>query len=243
MTNGQIQEKLAGLGLTHNQAQVYLAVLRSKKCRAGEIIRGAKLHRSIVYTSLDDLMGMGLVSKMTQGTVAIFEATSPRNLVEMIDAKRRSAEDVAEDLTKIMQESPRDIRVFEGQKGIMSARERSLALPPGGTMYVFGGSQGTTTPEYEAMWSKFHKKRVAKGINLKIMFDHDAPPEIIANRNSIALSQAKYLPFEKNLPAWFEVYGDTFAVGVPGDDPIVFSLRSPEAAEALRGFFDYLWGQ
>ncbi|MDD5726254.1 MAG: helix-turn-helix domain-containing protein [Patescibacteria group bacterium] len=243
MTINQIAEKLAEIGLTSNQITVYLELIKAKKCRASQIIERSKLHRSIVYLALDDLVTMGLVGKLTQGGVAIFEVTSPKNLVEMIDIKRRSAETLAEDLSRMIQEAPRDIRVFEGMEGIMGARERSLVLERNDTMYVFGGAQQTTTPAYEAMWAKFHKKRIAKGINMKIMFDRGAPPEIIANRNALPLSQAKYLPFKQDMPAWFEAYGQTFAVGVPTHDPVVFSMRSPEAAEALKNFFEYLWNQ
>jgi sugar-specific transcriptional regulator TrmB len=241
MTIAQITEKLAEIGLTPNQITVYLELIKAKKCRANAIIKSAKLHRSIVYTCLDDLLTKGLVSKLTQNGVAIFEATSPKNLVEMMDAKRRTAETVADDLSKIMEQAPRDIRIFEGDEGVLKARERSLDLKSDETVYVLGVSQLTTTPAYESMWLPYHKKRISKGIKAKLFFDRTSSPEQVASRNAMSLTQAKRLPFD--LPAWFEVYGQTFAVGVPAQDPVVFSMNSPEASAALKNFFEYLWNQ
>jgi len=243
MTVLQITEKLAEIGLTPNQITVYLELIKAKKCRASVIIDNTKLHRSIVYTCLDDLMVKGLASKLTQNGVAVFEASSPKNLVEMMDTKRRAAETVADDLLKIMEQAPRDIRLFEGQEGVLNARERSLELPADETVYVLGGSKLTSTPAYEANWLPYHKKRIKQGIKSKLLFDRTVPPEYLATRNNLPLTQAKYLPFRQDMPAWFEVYGQTFAVGVPAQEPVVFSMHSPEASAALKNFFEYLWNQ
>jgi len=243
MTINQIIEKLAEIGLTPNQITVYLELIKSKKCRASTIIKNSKLHRSIVYVSLDELTKKGLASKLVQNGVSVFEASSPINLVEMIDIKRRAAEAVADDLTKIMQQAPRDIRIFEGEEGVLNARERSLDLPPDETVYVLGVSQLTTTPAYESMWIPYHKKRIKGGIKSKLFFDRTASPEQLASRKAMPLTEAKYLPFKLDMPAWFEVYGTTFAIGVPAQEPVVFSMHSPEASSALKNFFDYLWNQ
>lgn len=242
MTINQITEKLAEIGLTPNQITVYLELIKAKTCRASVIIDNTKLHRSIVYTCLDDLVAKGLATKLMHSGVASFEASSPKNLIEIIEAKKRAAVIVSDELSKLMNEAPRDIRLFEGQQGVVDARERSLALEKDETVYVIGGSQ-TTTPSYESIWAHYHKKRINKGIKLKILFDRDVSSEVIASRNALSLTQAKYLPFKQDMPAWFEVYGQTFAVGVPAQDPVVFSMRSPEAASALKNFFEYLWNQ
>ncbi len=243
MTNAELIQKLKEVGLTVNQITIYLELLNLKKCRAGALIKNTKLHRSIVYTNLDDLMAKGLVSKLIQGGVSVFELTSPTNLITMMDAKRQAAEAAARELTKLSQDQPRDIRVFDGPDGILQARERCLALKPGDTLYVMGGSKWSTTPAYEAVWVPFHKNRIENGINQKIMFDRAVSSEYIADRNSWPLTKAKYLPFNQYMPAWFEAYGDTFTVGVPSKDPVTFSLRNPEAATALKNFFEYLWNQ
>ncbi|MFA6503469.1 MAG: helix-turn-helix domain-containing protein [Patescibacteria group bacterium] len=244
MTINQISEKLTEIGLTSNQTTVYLELIKAKKCRASAIIEQTKLHRSIVYTCLDDLIAKGLASKLSQNGVAVFEATDPKNLVEMMDVKRKTAESAASDLLKLINEVPRDIRVFEGSEGIINARERSLNLPADETIYVLGGPQLSTTQAYEKnIWIPYHKKRIKKGIKNKVMFDRAISPEVLADRNTWPLTQAKYLPFKQDMPAWFETYGQTFAIGIPAQEPILFSINSPEASSALKNFFEYLCNQ
>jgi sugar-specific transcriptional regulator TrmB len=64
MSNDEDTVLLLGLGLTLNQARVYLAILQLQKTTAGQIARFSKVHREDVYRILPTLEKMGLIEKL-----------------------------------------------------------------------------------------------------------------------------------------------------------------------------------
>ncbi len=241
--NTVIDGLFSQLGFSETEGHIYTSLLSLGKCRAGKLIKETGLHRNIVYTTLEKLTGQHLVSKTTQGRVAIFEANDPQTLVENITQKRTIAEQLAQKLHASQHQSPRDIKIFEGIKGILAARERSLDLPAGETVFIFGGSQTATTPEFQNAWTQYHRARLKKGVLCKMLFDHTVSADFIASRNAMPHTEARYAPFNFALPAWFEMYGNILSIGVPGDEPVMFSIRSREAVESMKNYFEFLWKQ
>jgi len=238
-----LEKQLEQLGFVKNEIAVYLALFDLGKCRAGEIIKHTKLHRNLVYQSLNKLIEKELVSKLVSKGIAVFEANSSESILEMVDEERSIAEDVVQNLKQRQEQSPRDIKVYEGLEGMQRARERSLQLPKDETVYVLGASQFSSTPDLESFWRKYHRKRAAKHINLKILYDRNTEGEILNWRNNLDNTQAKYLPFNAESPTWFEMFGDILNIGIPGKEPIVFSMRNKNATEGLKKYFEYFWNQ
>ncbi|MFA4954968.1 MAG: helix-turn-helix domain-containing protein [Patescibacteria group bacterium] len=243
MTRPNIEPRLEQLGFMKNEIKVYLTLLEQGPSRAGEIIGNIGLHRNLVYTSLERLVEKGLVAKLNRKNVAVFEVTTPDVLVEMAEKQKSLAQDLADELKKTQREAPREIRIFEGIEGVIQARERSLSLQPDETVYVLGGTQLSLTAKYEPHWMEYHNKRIANNVNCKLLFDASVPQEYVAARNALPRTEAKYLPFNTDLPALFDIYGDCLTITVPGKDPLSFSLRSREAAKSMKTYFEYLWNQ
>lgn len=231
------------LGFSATESHIYTSLLSLGKCRAGKLIEETKLHRNIIYTTLEKLATQHLVSKTTQGRVAVFEANDPQTIVENISQQRAVAEQLAQKLHARQHESPRDIKIFEGVAGLLAARERSLELPPGETVYIFGGSQSATTPEFQSAWAQYHRARLKKNVVCKMLVDHTVSEEFLASRNAMPSTEARYAPFDFALPAWFEMYADVLSIGIPGEQPVMFSIRSIEAVESMKNYFDFLWKQ
>lgn len=236
-------EQLQTLGLHKNEIVVYMTLFDLGKCRASQIIKSTGLHRNLVYTSLEALVAKKLVSQAESGKVFIFAANHPGSLIEMIELQKNIAIEAAASLTKKQTETPRDIKIYEGADGLLTARERSLALPVGDVVYVMGGSHLTSTAQLDKQWLSYHKKRIKKKINCRLLFDRTVDPQYVAGRAALPYTEAKFMPFNVDLPAMFDMYGDTLAITVPGIDPITFSVSSAPAADSLKKYFDYFWNQ
>ena len=93
MSNDENTDLLIGLGLTLNQARVYLAVLKLEKTTVGQVAKYSKVRREDVYRVLPSLEEMGLVERLL-GKPAELRATlvtdALTSLVE--EEKKRSAE-------------------------------------------------------------------------------------------------------------------------------------------------------
>jgi sugar-specific transcriptional regulator TrmB len=64
MSNDENTELLLGLGLTLNQAKVYLAVLKLEKTTVGQVANFSKVRREDVYRILPSLEKMGLIERL-----------------------------------------------------------------------------------------------------------------------------------------------------------------------------------
>ena len=64
MTNDENTDLLLGLGLSLNQARVYLAVLKLEKTTVGQVAKFSKVRREDVYRILPSLEKMGLIERL-----------------------------------------------------------------------------------------------------------------------------------------------------------------------------------
>jgi len=64
MTNDEDTDLLLGLGLTLNQAKVYLAILKLEKTTVGQVAKFSKVRREDVYRLLPALEKMGLIERL-----------------------------------------------------------------------------------------------------------------------------------------------------------------------------------
>jgi sugar-specific transcriptional regulator TrmB len=64
MSNDESTELLLGLGLTLNQAKVYLAVIKLQKTTVGQVASFSKVRREDVYRILPSLEKMGLIERL-----------------------------------------------------------------------------------------------------------------------------------------------------------------------------------
>ena len=65
MTNDENTDLLLGLGLSLNQARVYLAILKLEKTTVGQVAKFSKVRREDVYRLLPSLEKMGLIERLT----------------------------------------------------------------------------------------------------------------------------------------------------------------------------------
>ena len=86
------------------------------KTTAGKVTERSKIHRTSVYDALERLIKKGLVSFIIEGDTRYFEATDPKNLMNIIEDKQRLLTsclpqlELAKELTKDIG----DIHSYEG---------------------------------------------------------------------------------------------------------------------------------
>lgn len=239
-----IENQLKQLGFNKNEIKTYLALFDLGKSKAGEIILYTKLHRNLVYTALDELLNKRLISKVEKNGIFLFEANDPQTIIELIDDKKKIATDTVRELIKKQKIRPSDINIYEGLDGNRRVLDKSIEQAGiGDTLYVMGASKHSNTPEMEKEWKMFHKKRIEKGVGFKILYDKSTPKDVVEWRNNLPITEAKYFPFNIETPVRFRFIKDFLDIGILGDSPVTFTIRSREAVEALKKYFEYFWNQ
>jgi sugar-specific transcriptional regulator TrmB len=89
MTNDENTDLLLGLGLSLNQARVYLAILKLEKTTVGQVAKFSKVRREDVYRLLPSLEKMGLVERLL-GKPAEVRATPISDALSLLVSEEKS---------------------------------------------------------------------------------------------------------------------------------------------------------
>lgn len=244
-----MQKVLEKFGLNNKEAKIYLAALELGFCSVRKIAQKVKLNRGITYEILKGLIKKGLVSYLTKGQRRYFIPEDPIKILEILGEQKREIEDRKIELTKLLPElraiynrlekKPK-MRFYEGVEGIKTLYEDTLTTPKGHEILSYGW--GYTLPEiipgYE---EKYIKKRIERGIKIKVIAP-EAPSVLKhAKRDKQELREMKIIPMKK-FPFEVEkdIYENKVAI-ISLKDLMGVIIESSEIAETEKLIFELTW--
>lgn len=240
---------LEEIDLTKNEIKVYLALLEKGLSTTSPIIKKTGINTSKVYENLDRLLKKGLVSYSIINNKKHWQAEDPQQLSVFLEEEKQKINKKQEHIIKLIpqlqslqktKETTSEYRVFEGIRGIKTAREESLkVLKKEDTFYLIL----STYPENKnlnAYYAEFQERRAKKGIKYKAIFNNLFKEEA-ESRKRLANSQIRYITPEVLAPTWTEIYSDYVCIGVMGSKSSVFVIKNAEVAKGYKELFNNLW--
>ncbi|MBS3118081.1 hypothetical protein J4417_00170 [Candidatus Woesearchaeota archaeon] len=94
----EIKEILLGLGMTHNEVEVYLTLLKSGSLSVNDIGEKSGLHRQVCYDALERLLEKGFVSYVIQNSKKYFQALNPQRLLAYLEQKKEAVQQILPEL-------------------------------------------------------------------------------------------------------------------------------------------------
>ena len=239
-------ENLQELGLSENEAKLYVALLELGPSTTGPIIKKTGLYRVIVYDTLEKLLKLGLVNYSLQKNIKRFEAEDPKQLIELVKNKEIIARSVVEDLQKIKSEEPSEqgVFVYEGWKGIRTAQENYFKIMKRGAggEYLMVGASRELHKKLDAFLNYFHERRSKIGIPAKLLFNENNR-KFGKLKNQYKPVQVRFMPSKIITPSWVSTYKDMVLIGVAEDTPMAFFIKNKAIAESYRQYFYFMWEQ
>jgi sugar-specific transcriptional regulator TrmB len=92
MTDDENTDLLLGLGLSLNQAKVYLAILKLEKTTVGQVAKYSKVRREDVYRIMPSLEKMGLIERL-MGKPTVIRATPISDALTFLVAEEKNKSD------------------------------------------------------------------------------------------------------------------------------------------------------
>ncbi|MFH1126359.1 MAG: helix-turn-helix domain-containing protein, partial [Candidatus Altiarchaeota archaeon] len=111
-------KELEAIGVTGNDAEVYIALAKTGETTAYEISKKTGIHRGNVYDCLDRLIEKGLISYITKNKIKYYQVTEPSKLLELLKEKEKALQSLAEQIVSRKKEPGVKVRIFEGKKGL-----------------------------------------------------------------------------------------------------------------------------
>jgi len=239
--------ELLKLGLTDEEAKVYLAVLEINGGPVSTIARKAGINRVGCYHTLEKLKRKRLLSQYDKNGVKCFAPEEPEKLEELALERVHIAKSLLpqlKSLTGSLGFKPK-IRFYEGQEGVERVFSESLSAKKEILGYT---NLKTVTEFFPAFFRDYTHTRLKKGIKTRYLSPNTAesvhvidpflPPRYDPNLIEILLVNKEQFPFENEVL----IFGNTVGiVSLKKEELLGLLIESASFARTMRAVFDLAW--
>lgn len=233
------EETLMNLGLSQNEAKVYLSLLEISQNTVTHIADHSKLHRANVYESLNRLVEKGLVTYIEKKRAKYYEAAEPNALMRILKDKENMLQSILPQLNMIqkLSSSKGQAHIFEGIPAFVNLLYGFLKYKK--PIFAYGIPK--SAPEMmKTRIPHFHKERLEKGIAMKHIYNHKALKRI-KFLNGMKNTEAKYLPKKFDSLVSTNICGDEVVITLWRKPVTSIQIKNKLVAESYRNYFNLLW--
>lgn len=242
---------LTDLGLTPEEAQIYISLLENGPQTAIQLGKTTKVKRTYVYRVIQGLIGHGLASQNKKGNTTLFAPLSPDHLLNLVASKKQKIEaservlDAVLDQFKAKYVSVADkpvVTVYEGLSGLKKVYEDMLKEGK----EIFSMLQTSEIEPELREWLKndFVPRRAKLGVPAKVILASGKLSAEYQSRNEQALRTVLEVPNDLfPFPHEVDVFGDkvAFVHFKKGEPLLAILIYHPHMAETMRIWFDLAW--
>lgn len=237
-------ELLRSIGLSNNEAEVYLALLALGEASVLEVCEKIHKNRTYVYDLLHSLVEKGLASYSVSDSKRYFRAVTPTHLIDMLGDKEKEIRKQKEEFRKALPEllklqntekKTTKVELYSGKEGIKTVYNEILRSVKS---YAILGATGKITEELEFYFPHHERERVRRKIGLKILFNPELrKKEVVMNRKYCSV---RFLPGYSSSPLPMLLFGNKIGF-IIWDQPSAIVIESKIIGEAYKTYFELLW--
>jgi sugar-specific transcriptional regulator TrmB len=236
-------EILTQAGLTEMQANIYLFLVKNGQKTPTEIASAIDEKRTTVYSALEKLEKLGIISQKDRGKISAYVPNHPSVLESLAEKRLRSAARQAKNLESNLpslinyyneHQSTPGATTFYGQEGVQMIWDKILATKK---TFYFVRSHFDELADREGL-EKFKKARIEAGIESEDI----TPSEFTHNTNAdmkknYLLTRTLLPPEYYDSPVEIDIFGDNVAFINYAKNGMSTLIESPEIADAMRQMF------
>lgn len=240
--------ELIELGLTEEEADVYLALLTLGGSYVSAIAKKAGVHRVVCYKVLDGLVSKGLISQFTKEGIRHFSVEDPRILVRKQHQKLERAERILPELLSMrhtLAYQPK-IQYYEGVEGLKSVLEDTLFAENEIIGYTDFGALSKVLPEQDLI--RYANQKLERKIKTRCISPHSNnalrhlglcyPQGFQSDLLEVLFVDPKDALFEYQIC----MYNDRVAIlSLNPNELLAMTVESPVYARTERAIFQLAW--
>lgn len=232
------------IGLTRNQATVYLALFRAGEARAGALIKKTSFHRNLVYSALSELMDKKLVSVSKVRGVAVYKVLAPSSLLGEIQERESVAKDVIRQLSSLSRGNAQEIIVYEGIDEFRRQQHKAYSLArPGGLARYLGTSPRWFEIMGPSLAEELQNLQIDKKLRIRMLTATISEKDKQYIHDTKGLSEIKKHALIATDTNVTEILEDRIAIRSYIEPYFVVEIVHPQLAKNYQNYFDFLWKQ
>ncbi|MBS3069475.1 hypothetical protein J4441_03865 [Candidatus Micrarchaeota archaeon] len=228
---------LQELGLSPNEARLYMLLAKEGKMKASELSVKCNLQRRTVYDTLAQLEKKGMAGKAKVGGVLTFTPSPPSSLLMFLDEKRDAVEKILPLLSRSFEAQEKtSVSVLYGKAGIKMVLEDVLAQRQ--DYYAYHGQLQFF--EYMPRFMRiFNEKRKRLKIRTKyLLLD---VPHAREHAPHMPLAQIKFIDPSSLSAGVYWTYADRLVLFVLQEEPVTIFIKNAELARAFKKNFEKIF--
>ena len=232
----EAESLLIKIGLSCNEAKIYLALLKLGPSLVSKIEEETGLNRTHIYDRLKKLLEKGRVSYTIQAGKRYFQATNPKKLLEDTQQQERDLKKILPSLLSL-QKTADDIRieVYKGKEGLKSILQDCLKERQ--EIFILGFT-GSVAKVLTYFYPQFQKRRSKLGIKRKILADFTMKKSLLLQEK---LTEYRIIPPQYSNPSGMWIYGDKTIIFLPEQGLYMIFVKSKRVATLYKNYFDLVW--
>lgn len=243
MKNKYLLPNLVDLGLTQNEAKVYLSALTLGPTTALKISRAMQIKRSTVYLAIESLQVKGLMAVDIKGLKKLYSAEDPEKLKVMINLKRENLQNLLPEYSRLynLKGSESSIKYYSGLEAIKNIYDQLLKDIKVHDDYLVISNPDewyNLDPEY---FQAFRERRAKLNINVRLLMQDSQFGRQLHKLDRNYHEISKILPSRTKLttslmivPAKVVIHQLTPPVGA-------VVIESPSTVQMHRELFNVIW--
>lgn len=239
--------QLEALGLSADEARVYISLLELGGGHVSQIAKKAGKHRATCYHTLGNLVSKGLASKVEKRKSLFFNPEPPEKLISQASQRLQTAQALLPELASIqntLAKKPK-IKFFEGLAGLEAILEDTLEADGEILGYTNLSLMLTLFPDLLERYTKLKLER-----NIKTRFlSPRLPPDLTIDNKflkqaaerdllEILFIDPEQFPFQNEIA----IYGNKVAfMSLSRDESIAILIESQSVSSTMKAVFDISW--
>jgi len=251
MTNMN-EENLVKIGLTEEQAKVYLFLVERGVAPARSIASKTGVGRALTYKVLEQLEELELVRKQDKpSTISLFFPLHPKRLKELLDRKKEVLENAENAFQKtygslvssfnVLANKP-NVQFYDGAEGLRIVYDDILDI--GENIMVISSPIKKDEGGVLHLIHEQIQKQVAANIQTKAITPLSDGQSLVTQieDDEKYLITRKAIPAEKlNIPSQIIIYGDKVAITNFKESFITVLIESEYIAKTFKIMFEHIW--
>lgn len=239
------EEALRKFGLSGRETRIYLALLELDEALASKIAEKTGISRTLVYDILENLLSRGVISYVIKSNKKYFSAVDPNNLINVLRNQENEKEELIKqalpELSALKNKKLKEkakVEVYEGKEGVKTVFNDVLRV---GKEFLCFGSTGLSPNIIPYELSRFHKERIKRKINWKVIYNDDKLGRKRGEETTKwRYSQVKYM--QKTSPTTTYCYDNKVAIVLWIKERLMaIMIEDYTIANSFKEFFNILW--
>ncbi|MBT4174967.1 hypothetical protein HOE07_04795 [archaeon] len=243
-----LEKNLVEIGLTQQEAKIYLITLKLGIAKASQISQKAKIQRGAAYYILKLLKEKGFLIESIKSGVKYYSAINPTRIVEIIEEERKrklsQIKAILPELKEMKEtaiEKPQ-VEIYEGYEGFKTIFSRLIEEPGQEFNAYLSANILDYLPHFH---EQFRKRRSKKRIRIKTITEKTPRLKEIQRLDKKENRETKFLnQLFKDTEGLFYVLKDSVIfIRANKKEQTGLYIKDKNLASLHKNIFDQLWKQ